>query len=120
MTKSSLNAENQEYCLVMTTCNDKNIKRKIIDNLLSKKLCACIQVKEIESYYNWEGEIKNDNEYLLMIKTTQEFYLLIEKEIKSLHDYQTPEITSIPISNGSENYLKWIDTILFKDRVNNK
>ncbi len=45
-----------DYCVVMTTITDDLNGKKIIDSLLEKRLAACIQVQEIQSYYRWEGE----------------------------------------------------------------
>ena len=97
------------YCLVLTSCADKQIKQNIIDVLLNKKLAACIQVQNIESHYRWQGKINNDAEYLLMIKTKNSLYLQVEKAIKSVHNYEIPEIISLPVKQGYKEYLSWID-----------
>lgn len=100
---------NSNYCIIITTCNNNNIKEKIINELLNKKLCACIQTSNIESSYCFENKINHDVEILLRIKTKKEMYSQIEEVIKNMHNYKTPQIISIPILEGSKEYLDWID-----------
>lgn len=104
----------EKYCIVITTCDNENIKDKIINNLLEKKLAACIQVSKVDSHYFWKGKIENTNEFLLNIKTKQDFYCDVEKCILENHSYETPEIILIPIEKGYNDYLKWIE-----ENVNN-
>ncbi len=96
------------YSLIQTTTDSKELARKIAKELLDKKLAACIQIIPIESLYTWEQEIKEDKEYLLQIKTISKNYKKIEELILSLHSYSTPEIISIPIYSGFKGYLDWI------------
>jgi periplasmic divalent cation tolerance protein len=44
----------------------------------------------------------------LIIKTQKDRFEDLEKKVKSLHSYSVPEIVSLPISEGSSSYLKWI------------
>jgi len=83
---------------------------KITDNILNKKLAACAQIiGPIKSIYWWKNKIENKKEWLCIIKTKKHFFKKIEKLIKDIHSYELPEITVIPIINGSKEYLKWID-----------
>jgi len=96
------------YSLIQTTTDSKELAKKIAKELLDKKLAACIQIFPIESLYTWEQEIKEDKEYLLQIKTISKNYKKIEELILSLHNYTTPEIISISINRGFKGYLDWI------------
>ncbi|GAB3521257.1 divalent-cation tolerance protein CutA [Photobacterium alginatilyticum] len=98
----------QQYCMVMTTFSDEVIGKKIIHSLIEKRLAACVQVQSIESYYHWKGEVNQDQEKLVMIKTTTALYSEVEAEILANHDYETPEIIQLPISAGLADYLSWI------------
>ncbi|WP_299676206.1 divalent-cation tolerance protein CutA [uncultured Dokdonia sp.] len=102
---------NDEYSIVLTTSDSDEETKKIANILLEKKLAACIQVSKIESYYTWENKINVDNENLLSIKSKKEDYLKIEKCIKEVHSYDVPEIVQIPIVNGAESYLSWINDV---------
>ena len=97
------------YCIIMTTYANDEIGKKIINSLITKNLAACIQVQEVNSYYKWKGNVNNDSEKLLYIKTKHSLYSEVEKDILSNHDYETPEIIEIPINTGFANYLNWIE-----------
>ena len=99
------------YCLVITTCKEKD-EEKIINALLSSRLAACINSCSIKSTYIWKGNIEKDEEKLLFIKTKREKYKEVEKKIKEVHSYEVPEIICFKIEEGNENYLKWIDEVV--------
>ncbi len=94
--------------IVQTTCATKEEARKIAKSLIEAKLSACVQMYEIESFYNWKNEFCCDNETLLNIKTTKENFEKIKSKIKELHSYDLPEIIQLDITNTSEEYLKFI------------
>lgn len=105
----TLNMNKIMYIIIKTTTQTKEEAQKIMQILLNKKLAACIQVKEIESFYIWEGQFNNDKEYELSIKTKNTLYKEIEKEILTNHSYKVPQILVINISDGYNEYLKWIN-----------
>jgi periplasmic divalent cation tolerance protein len=59
----------------------------------------------------WEGQINNDPEVRIMIKTKSWLYPHVEEFIIRNHSYSVPEIISIPIDKGSSGYLGWIDKV---------
>ena len=76
--------------------------------MIQDKLAACVQLKDIESLYNWDGKLCCERETLLSIKTKKELFSKVKSKILELHSYDTPEIIELDISNISENYLKFI------------
>ena len=94
--------------LIQTTCATKEEARKIAKVLIEEKLAACIQMFEIESFYNWNNEFCCDNETLLNIKTRKDNFEEIKSRILELHSYDLPEIIQLDITNTSEEYLKFI------------
>lgn len=77
--------------------------------IVENKLGACVnRVEEVSSIYWWKGNIEEDKESLLVIKTSSaKFGKLLEK-VKEVHPYTVPEIIALPIVAGNEDYLKWI------------
>lgn len=99
-----------EYVQITTTTDTKDLAQRIAQDLVKNRLAACVQITgPISSIYEWKGKIENTEEYLCMIKTRKEFFQQVESYIKSLHTYEVPEIVAIPIWDGSQDYLKWID-----------
>jgi len=101
----------KKYSVVITTCSNDEEVRKITSALLEKKIAACIQAFPISSYYTWKGEVCNENEIALLIKCNQNHYAEIETVILKTHSYDLPEIILLPINNGLDKYLSWIDEV---------
>ena len=78
--------------------------------LVGKRLAACVNVMTtpVKSVYRWKGEVERASEVLMLIKTTRRKFAALEKEIRRLHSYQTPEIIALPIFAGSRAYLEWL------------
>jgi len=66
-------------------------------------------IPSIHSVYWWNNQINHDNEVLMLIKTEKSRIPDVEKTVKMLHSYETPELIAIPIVYGLDAYLKWID-----------
>ncbi len=104
------------YIVVYVTTPDLDVSKKIADTVVKEKLGACVNItSKINSTYYWQGNIENDDEYLLIIKTREDRFNQLEKRIKELHPYTVPEIIAMPIVRGSHDYLKWIDETLERD-----
>jgi periplasmic divalent cation tolerance protein len=83
---------------------------RIAHLLLEKHLIACCNILPgISSVYRWQGKMEKSAEVLLLMKSTFEQYPEIEKAIRSEHSYEVPEILAVPVTKGSESYLKWIN-----------
>lgn len=107
--------EKNDYCVVLTTFAKQEDASVLVDSLLKQQLAACIQCFPIQSFFVWNGEVTNDAEVLMLIKTRKDLYSEVESLVKSNHNYDLPEIIQIPITNGSYDYLNWIDKIVNKD-----
>ncbi|MBI4329825.1 MAG: divalent-cation tolerance protein CutA [Chloroflexi bacterium] len=83
---------------------------KIAKELVERKLAACVQVAgPIQSTYWWEGAVERAEEWMGVVKTRQELYGEVEKTVRRLHSYQTPEILAMPVAGGNPDYLAWLD-----------
>lgn len=101
------------YIIVLNTCNSAKIATLIADTLVEKKLAACVNIIDgINSVYQWQGKIEHDKEILLIIKTRQSLFALVQNAIQELHNYELPEIIAVPIETGEKNYLNWIQSSL--------
>lgn len=60
--------------------------------------------------YLWNGKEVEDNEVMMVIKTTGEAYSRLESHVKGMHPYGVPEIIGLKITAGSQSYLDWVTT----------
>lgn len=87
--------------------------KKIAQTLVENKLAACVNIiQNIYSLYKWKGNIEEDNEHILLIKTTDEKSDLIIQKINEIHSYEIPECIAFKIEKGSEKYLNWIKEVV--------
>jgi periplasmic divalent cation tolerance protein len=92
----------------MTAANGEEATR-LADMLVGAHLAACVQIlPEMESVYRWQGKIERQAEVLLIAKTTIGKFDDLEREVRALHSYDTPEIVAVPIVTGSAPYLEWL------------
>jgi periplasmic divalent cation tolerance protein len=92
----------------LTAANGEEATR-LADLLIGAHLAACVQIlPEMESVYRWEGKIERQSEILLLAKTTAGKFADLEREVRALHSYETPEIVAVPIVAGSKPYLEWL------------
>ena len=95
--------------LVLTTTSSAEDSKKIARVLVERRLAACVNiVPRIKSVYRWEGKVEEAQEYLLLIKTTEEAFPRLRDAIQELHSYDIPECIALAIENGSVPYLSWI------------
>lgn len=98
-----------DFILVFVTVPHVNEAETIARELVEEKLAACVNmVKNIRSIYRWEGKVEDGEEILLIIKSREDLFPELQKRVKKLHSYTVPEIISIPILGGSEEYLGWL------------
>lgn len=99
-----------DYIIVFITTSSLEEARKIANYLVENKIAACINIVEkVNSTFFWKGNIENYDESLLIVKTKRSLFNKLKEEVKKLHSYTVPEIIAIPIVEGSEDYLNWID-----------
>ncbi|RLG05693.1 MAG: divalent-cation tolerance protein CutA [Thaumarchaeota archaeon] len=108
----------EEYIQVFTATERREDAEKIAKAVVEKRLAGCIQILgPITSIYWWKRGVERAEEFLLFIKSKKELYEELEKTIKEMHPYETPEIIAIPIVTGSKDYLEWLKNELKKNCV---
>lgn len=98
-----------KYIMVTTTFDNKEEANRIIELLLEKRLVSCCQLSNITSSYHWKGRVEHSDEFLLQMKSKKELFKEIEKVILENHSYETPQLIAYDITNGYEDYLRWIE-----------
>lgn len=95
--------------LVLGTCPDPETAVRIARVLLEESLAACVnQVPGVTSTYRWQGEIQDDAEVLLLIKTRRDRFEALRSRWVELHPYDVPELIAVDVADGLAAYLDWV------------
>jgi periplasmic divalent cation tolerance protein len=84
------------------------ISEVIARELLERRLVACVNITSVRSLYRWEGNVCDDAESLLIMKTQASTVPDLIAAIRSVHPYDVPEIIAVPVTAGFQGYLDWV------------
>lgn len=94
---------------VETTVDSREGAEEVARSVIAHKLGACAQVSgPITSFYRWEGEVQNDDEWLVVIKTAADRLADLTAHIVEVHPYDVPEVVAVPVTDGHSAYLEWV------------
>ncbi len=82
--------------------------QEIARRLLEERLVACVNVVPARSMYWWRGRIEEDDEDLLVAKTSAEALPRLIERIKSVHPYEVPELLALPVAACLGEYCRWV------------
>ena len=95
--------------IVLVTAPDADVGQRLARALVEERLAACVNVVPgVRSVYRFEGEIHEDREVLLLVKTRSAQAAPLEARVRELHPYDLPEVVRMPLSGGSQPYLEWV------------
>jgi periplasmic divalent cation tolerance protein len=98
-----------DAALVLVTVGSDEEASRIGKTVVQERLAACCNIiPRIQSIYWWKGEVCEEEEKLLIIKTRHELYTALQARIRQLHSYEVPEVICFPIDQGLPEYLRWI------------
>lgn len=95
-------------CLILTTTANEAEAQSLARALVEARLAGCVQIEPVRSVYRWRGEVCEEPEFRLLIKTRAALYRRAEAFIRARHSYEVPEILCLPVSGGSAEYLRWL------------
>jgi len=95
--------------LVLTTAGSEEQAINISEALVERGQAACVNIiKRIRSIYRWKGEIWDDEEFLLVIKTREGCFPKVRETIRELHSYELPEILEFRVTNAEPSFHRWV------------
>jgi periplasmic divalent cation tolerance protein len=94
--------------VVLVTAGSESEADQLAQLLVRRQLAACVSISPIRSVYTWQGEIQNDREWQLVIKTNLNHMEEIATLITRHHSYEVPEVIGLPIQSGLTDYLNWL------------
>ncbi len=101
--------------VVLSTCGSPDEAQRLARALVEKRLAACVNIiPGVRSIYRWRNEagkdaIEEEEEVLLVIKTSRLLLEDLRSEIERLHSYEVPEVLAMQVVDGSERYLAWLE-----------
>ncbi|MDH5510022.1 MAG: divalent-cation tolerance protein CutA [Nitrospinota bacterium] len=105
--------DNGEMRVVFITASNQEEAARIAKALVAEKLAACVGiVPSVRSIYMWKGEVRDEGEVLMIVKTSATKFPTLAERVESLHSYDVPEVIAMPIVDGLQSYLDWIDETL--------
>lgn len=96
--------------VVMTAVDADDVAHRLAAGLVEAGLAACVQVLPVTSHYRWDGALQRTAEYLLMVKTASGRAGQVRTWLAEHHPYDLPEILVLPVTSGSPDYLRWLQT----------
>src|SRR5260221_7756528 len=98
-----------EALVVLCTTPTKEKAVEIARAVVTERLAACGNVlPAVHSVYRWEGQVQEDGEALLILKTSRARFPALRDRILKLHPYEVPEVVALPVDSGSPGYLDWL------------
>jgi periplasmic divalent cation tolerance protein len=96
--------------VVLSTCDSEEEAKRVAHHLVEQRLAACVNVLPgARSVYRWKDKIEEAAEFLLVIKSSRDLFPALRAELQKVHSYEVPEVIALPIVDGSEPYLSWLD-----------
>lgn len=99
--------ETDGICVVFSTVPPSR-SEDLAKRLLEKELVACVNITPVRSLYRWNGEVCDDSEHLLVMKTKQSLAGAVIRVLKAMHPYEVPEIIALPVVDGNPAYIDWV------------
>ncbi len=95
--------------VVYCTCPDVTAAERLASTLVDERLVACVNlIPGVRSFFRWEGQVCDEAEVLLVIKTREALVDELARRVADLHPYDVPEVISLPITGGLPDYLAWV------------
>lgn len=98
-----------EPITVYTTCAHSEEAARLARCLVEERLIACGNVIQgVMSFYRWEGQVMNQPEAAILMKTTKGKLNQLKTRLTEIHSYDVPCIVAWPIVGCNEAYAEWI------------
>lgn len=103
-------SDNDNARVVLCTCPDEDTASRLSAGVVEARLAACVNIlPQVRSVFRWKGEVQNQAEVLMMVKTTAMRAAGLESWLLENHPYDVPEVLVLPVGGGSRAYLEWLE-----------
>jgi periplasmic divalent cation tolerance protein len=99
-----------DIIFVHVTAPDRALAETLSLSLVRERLAACVNmIPGMKTIYRWQGTIEDDEEVLMIVKTTRDQFANLVAHVKQHHPYNTPCIVAMAAVDGEPNYMRWIE-----------
>jgi periplasmic divalent cation tolerance protein len=96
--------------VVLVTAPSDTVAVELVRTLVAERLAACGNiVPAVRSIYRWQGEVQDETEVLLLLKTTRSRQAALQSRVTELHPYEVPEVLALPVLDGLAAYVGWVE-----------
>ncbi len=96
--------------IIYVTCRDKDEALTISRTLVEERLAACANILDgISSVYVWQGKLQEENEVVLLLKTTIKKAESCAARVREIHSYEVPCVMTWNSNVLNPRYLEWIE-----------
>ncbi|HMB71397.1 MAG TPA: divalent-cation tolerance protein CutA [bacterium] len=93
---------------IVTTVSGDEEAERLARTLVEERLAACVSRDPVRSLYRWQGELRDDPEVRLVIKTTAGRATRVRERLAELHPYDTPAVVTLPVLHANDDYAAWL------------
>ena len=109
MVSPLMKKSSEQVLVILVTAVNQEEAVRIGEGMVNAKLAACANIiPGVKSIYRWKGKVVKAQEVLLILKSSKPRYRALEKAIKAIHSYETPEIIALPVTKGLDQYIGWV------------
>lgn len=101
--------------LIQTTTPTRDEALRLARALVEQRLVACAQLSDIESVYLWDGQLQQEPECRLLLKTADDKWPEVERFIRERHSHEVPAIFAVPVTQASQAYAAWVSDVTRED-----
>jgi periplasmic divalent cation tolerance protein len=95
--------------IVLTTVAANFDARPLARELVEQHLAACVNiVAGVTSIYRWKGQVEEEGEQLLVIKTLEANVDALREALLARHPYEVPEFVVLQVASTSDAYGAWL------------
>ncbi len=99
-----------DLSFVYITAGSEEEARSIARTIVAEKLAACVNIlPNMNSFYEWNGEVHDDRELVLICKTRAENFERLKTRVVELHSYDCPCVVELELKRGHAPFLEWIE-----------
>lgn len=92
---------------VYITFSDKVSATKLVERLLEERLIACANIHEVQSSYWWQGAIATEDEFVAVMKTSNDRWPSLKAKAEEWHPYDVPCIVRYEVE-ANLAYEEWV------------